>query len=780
MFKQIFKIQELFDFNHTPVQTDLSSYRDLVDKINRIDLTTYSNDALKKQSTELKNQALADVSLEQLLVPAYALVREVSARLLGLRPFDVQLLAGIAMHQGNIVEMLTGEGKTLSAVLPAYLNALTGHGVHILTFNDYLAKRDAQLMDAIYEFLGLSVGYIQSGMSAAERRTAYSCDITYLTAKEAGFDHLRSFLCYDPAELLQRPFHYAIVDEADSILIDEGRIPLVIAGKRPFEKYHLVFLADLVRTFLSGIDYGIDENSRNVNLLEHGINKVEAKLNCGNLYAPKNSALLTLLNNALHAEVLLRRDIDYIVQKGRVELVDEYTGRVVENRHWPDALQEAVEAKEGLVYSGRGKILGSITMQHFLNSYPKVAGMTGTAVAAANEFKEFYNLDVVVIPPNCPSIRADEADKIFTHQAAKFSALIQEITAVHATGRPILIGTGSVQESEQLAKMLDNVGLPYQLLNAKNDELEAKIIAQAGALGTITISTNMAGRGTDIRLGGVDEKDGELIKALGGLYVIGLNHFESARIDNQLRGRAGRQGDPGSSRFYISLEDDLIARYGIKGLIPEKYRYLKQEQSITDPVVSRQISHAQKTIEAQNFEIRRTLWKYSWIMEKQRLILQQHRQAILLNQEIPCLFQNSLPERYQQLIKTLEEQVLREAEKYVTLYQIDSFWADFLEEAAEIREGIHLVQLSGKIPLHEFHKEVINLYSNLQSRIEQAIIDTLRTVEITVNGVCLEREGLKRPSATWTYMINDTPFGSNLQMALTPLVKKLLKKGTNR
>ncbi len=773
MFKTFAKLHPHFDFNQTPVQTDLRSYHDLVDKINRIDLAAYSNDTLKKQSLGLKNQATHGVSPEQLLVPAYALVKEVSARVLGLKPFGVQLIAGIAMHEGKIVEMLTGEGKTLAAVFPAYLNALTAQGVHILTFNDYLAKRDAEWMGAIYNFLGLTVGYIQNDMPGEERKAAYSDDITYLTAREAGFDYLRSFLSYAPSELLQRPFHYAIVDEADSILIDEGRTPLVIAGKQTIINDRLIPLADLVRTLLSGIDYDIDENSRNVYLLEPGINKAEVKLQCGNLYAPHNLALLTSLHNALHAEVLLHRDIDYIIQNGGMELVDEFTGRVVENRHWPDGLQEAVEAKEGLIHGENGKILGSITMQHFLNCYPKIAGMTGTAATAADEFKEFYNLDIVVIPPNRPLIRIDEADKVFTHQAAKFSGLLQDITLIHATGRPILVGTGSIQESEQLARMLDHAGLPHQLLNAKNDELEAKIIAGAGALGAITISTNMAGRGTDIRLGGVDENESEPVKALGGLYVIGVNHFESTRVDKQLRGRAGRHGDPGSSRFYISLEDELIVRHGVKELIPEKYKDSKQEQPIYDPIVGRQIHTAQKIIEAQNFEIRKNLWKYSWIIEKQRRVIHQWRQAVLLDQERPYLFKTVLPERYKQLALRYKENVLEQAEKYVTLYQIDSQWADFLEDVSEIREGIHLVSLSGRIPLNEFHERVMEVYLNLHSRIQQAIIKTLRTVEITENGIAPEKAGLKGPSATWSYMINDTLFSRNLK---TALVKRSLNK----
>jgi preprotein translocase subunit SecA len=778
MLKTITKLQHLLDFHHTSVQIDLSSYQDLLTEINRLKLDTYSLNALRKYSSELKLHALNGVPLENILAKAYALVREVSSRLLGLRPFEVQVLAGIAMHHGKIVEMLTGEGKTLAAVMPAYLNVLTGQGVHILTFNDYLAKRDAQWMGSIYDFLELQVDYIQSTMNTTERKKAYACDITYVTAKEAGFDYLRSFLCYDQEELLQRPFHFAIVDEADSILIDEGRIPLVIAGNCPFQETELRPFAELVRELQLGTDYSFDENKRNVYLTEAGIARLEKKLGSRNLYTINNLTLLTQLNNALHAETLLLKDIDYIIRDGRVELVDEFTGRVVENRHWPDGLQESIEAKENLDHRSSGKLLGSITLQHFLNCYPKIAGMTGTARTAADEFKEFYNLEVVVIPPNRPYIRTDEPDLIFTHQAAKLAALIAEITKVHATGRPILIGTGNIQESEHLANLLAPTGILYKLLNAKNDELEAEIIAEAGSLGTVTIATNMAGRGTDIHLGGLNEQDREQVTALGGLYVIGANHFESTRIDDQLRGRAGRQGDPGSSRFFISLEDELITQYGIMELIPTKYKDLKQNEPIVDSLVAKQIIIAQKIIEAQNYEIRRNLWEYAWIVEQQRRIIHERRQSILLELETPHLFKTALPDRYQELAKDLGEAVLNKVEKYVTLSKIDLLWADFLDEIAQIREGIHLVCISGKNPLLEFHKMVTDAYQDLQLQIEQEIIETLKYVKITTNGIDLKQAGLRGPSATWTYLINDTPFGGKLQMQLAPLLKKLLKKGS--
>lgn len=788
MLKTIDKIRNLFDFYKAPVITDLKTYQGLLAEIgsfrSEYQLETVDIATLKQRAAELKVLALEGVSPDQLLVQTAAVFREASWRILGLRPFDAQIMAGIALHQGKIIEMLTGEGKTLAAVLPACLNALSGKGVHVLTFNDYLAKRDARWMEPLYSFFGLTTGYVQNGMTPAERKKAYACDVTYLTAKEAGFDHLRSFLCLEPVDLVQRPFNYVIVDEADSLLIDEGRIPLVIAGSRPFAELGLDSLTQLVKTFAPGMDYSIDEYQRNVFLTEQGVARAENALKCGNLYTPKNLTLLTLLNNALHAEVLLKRDVDYIVRDGKVELVDEFTGRVIENRHWPVGLQEALEAKEGLRNHVSGQILGSITLQHFLNCYPKIAGMTGTAQIAADEFKEFYNLDLVVIPPNRPCIRADEPDLIFTTLEAKFTALLQEITTVHASGRPILIGTANVQESEQLAGMLTEAQIPFQLLNAKNDELEAEIIAQAGALGAVTISTNMAGRGTDIQLGGLDAagkvKTGERdqVVALGGLYVIGTNHFESARIDLQLRGRSGRQGDPGASRFFISLEDELIVRYGIKELIPVPYRHSQSPEPITDLMVRQQITSAQKIIEAQNFEIRKNLWKYSWILEQKRQLIQDRRQRILLGQENPEIFADALPERYQELAPQVGETVLQRVEKYVTLHTLDTLWAEFLEEVGQIRESIYLVNLSGRTPLVEFHREVGKAFLILQQRIEEEIVETLGRVEITKAGIDLEKEGLRGPSATWTYLINDTPFGSKLEMFLGPILKKILKKSS--
>ncbi|MBA1334187.1 MAG: Protein translocase subunit SecA [Firmicutes bacterium] len=531
-------------------------------------------------SAEMKNRARNGVSLDELLVESYAIVREASRRMLGMRPYDVQVIAGIALHRCKVVEMQTGEGKTLAAIMPAYLNALTGEGVHVLTFNDYLAHRDAAWMGPVYEYLGLTVGYVKEGMSISQRQNAYCSDITYVTAKEAGFDYLRDFLCVERNMLVQRPFHYAIVDEADSILIDEARIPLVIAGNVPENVEDAFRLYDIVKNLQPGDDYETDQYRSNIYLTDAGLSRVEKILGCGNLYDPENLELLTRLNCALYAEVLLEKDKDYIVKNGKVEIIDEFTGRIADKRHWPDNLQTAVEAKEGLALQTGGMVMGSIAMQHFLSLYPRISGMTGTAVAAAGEFNEFYCMDVVVIPTNRPCIRRDHPDLVFTHSQAKQKALVSEVKRAHGTGQPVLIGTGSVEESERLASDLRKVGIEPRVLNAKNDEMEAIIIARAGEPGAVTVSTNMAGRGVDIKLGGEREQERDRVVALGGLYVIGTNRHESSRIDNQLRGRAGRQGDPGESRFFISLEDDMIVRYDIAKLIPARNFPQKRE----DPV----------------------------------------------------------------------------------------------------------------------------------------------------------------------------------------------------
>ncbi|HWQ36824.1 MAG TPA: accessory Sec system translocase SecA2 [Blastocatellia bacterium] len=748
------------------LEDDLTPYRLALDEINRAGekLAALTDERLSEIAAPLKAKAQQGAAADELLVEVFALVREAADRVLGLRPFDVQVMAAVALHREKLVEMQTGEGKTLTAVMSACLNALSGRGVHVLTFNDYLARRDAAWMGPVYHFLGLTVGAVQEGMKTSERRAAYAADVTYATAREAGFDFLRMHLCREPDELVQRPFHYAIVDEADSILIDEARVPLVIAGDRPASETSLYYLAGIVAGLEEGTDWETDENRRNVTLTERGAERVEQALGCGALHTEKNYALLTEVNQALHARALLRRDVDYIVRDERIRLVDEFTGRVVDDRRWPDGLQAALEAKEGLPVQPGGRIYGSLTLQHFLGLWPRLSGMTATARSAAGELECFYGLKVVPIPPNRPCIRADLPDLVFTHREAKDKALIAEIRQAHETGRPVLVGTASVEESESLAEKLKDAGISCQVLNAKNDEAEAAIIAQAGAVGAVTISTNMAGRGTDIRLGGAEEKDRESVVRAGGLYVIGTNRHESRRIDDQLRGRAGRQGDPGTSRFFVSLEDDLLARFGIDRLIPEKFRPLPQTEPVEHPVIRHEIERLQRIVEGQNYEIRKTLWGYSSIVEEQRRTLQQWRMKVLTGEAELKLCAARMPERYVALRGRFGAEAVQRIERAITLHQIDEGWAGHLALVLELREWIHLVGMGRQNPLIEFRNQLTDAFSKLRLTIEERIVETFAAAEVTEKGLRLAQTELRGPSATWTYLINDRALPELQQM----------------
>jgi preprotein translocase subunit SecA len=736
------------------------------------DLARAGDPELSERAASLRRQVSEGAGLDALLPDVFALVRETAHRVLGERPYDVQMLAGISLHQGKLVEMQTGEGKTLAAVAPVVLNALTGRGVHVLTYNDYLARRDAEWMGPVYERLGLTVGSIREGLSAAERRRAYGCDVTYLTVKEAGFDLLRDGLCLDPAAQVHRPFHLGLVDEADSLLIDEARIPLVIAGTLDEVRTdlgRLASIAGIARRMKRGADYDTDEYAFNIFLTDDGVHRAEALLGSGNLFEGDNVRLQAELRNALHAEALLKRDVDYIVRDGRIELVDELTGRVAENRHWPDGLQAALEAKEGLRWQAEGKIFGSITVQHFLRKYPRLCGMTGTATPAAAELADIYNLEVVAVPPNRPCIRVDHPDVIHATREAKRRALIDEISANHATGRPILVGTVSVEESESLAADLSQGAIPCRVLNAKNDAEEAAIVAEAGALGAVTISTNMAGRGTDIRLGGADEAQRDAVMALGGLYVLGTNRHESRRVDDQLRGRAGRQGDPGSSRFIISLEDSLLQRCGIERLLPSKVqkRLKAGEESgeIDHPAVRREVARVQRIVEGQHGDIRKRLLSYWEILEHQRVEIQAWRQAVLEGKPQDLLSQRS-PERWSQLCKECGEDLLREIERRITLVTIDRCWSDHLAEMQAVRDEVHLVVLGGRDPFAEFYRAAGAGFEALVDRIDDTIVEIFERIEITADGVDWDREGLRGPSSTWTYLINDNVFGNNTFLTL--------------
>jgi preprotein translocase subunit SecA len=677
---------------------------------------------INSRRAELAN--LSDAELKAIqwrasdLPEVLALTTVTAERVLGLKMFDVQLQGALALAAGKIAEMQTGEGKTLAAVPAAVWFAREGAGVHVMTVNDYLARRDAQWMGGVYQFLGLSVGHLQQGMEIEERRRAYACDITYATANEIGFDHLRDGLALYPREQVQRPFAAALIDEADSILIDEARIPLVIAGGEGGEQ-PLAYQVDRVtRFFRRGRHFTLDEYARNIALTDAGIRAIETSFGRSNLFEEQNLALLTAVQDSLHAHALLFRDVDYLVKDGVIESVDEFKGRIAENRRWPAGLHTAIEAKEGLALKTQGRILGSITLQNLISQYPMVCGMTGTAATQAEELRLVYGLEVEVIPTNRRMIRTDLPDRVYARKPDKDRAVLQEIRRLHASGQPVLMGTRSVEESERLSGRLPDI--PHQVLNARHEEQEAGMIARAGLLGAVTISTNMAGRGTDIQLGpGVAE--------LGGLHVIGTNRHESRRIDNQLRGRAGRQGDPGSSEFFISLEDDMLVKYGIK-----------------DQRLGHDAESIQRLAEGQNLEIRRFLHKYESVIEGQRQKIQQRRQAIL----------------------TGEPSASSELEQLVALRTIDDQWADYLATITDLREGVQWLSWGGRDPLHEYLTSVHSLFTQLEAQLEGEV--ARRVEEAETSGQDPSQRG-----ATWTYLTTDQPFGTATERLMRGLVRKL-------
>jgi preprotein translocase subunit SecA len=721
------------------------------------DIQDLSNEELKHRSAELVQQ-IATSQSDRKLAEFFALVREVAYRTVSMRPYEVQIVAGLALNQAKMVEMQTGEGKTLAAVAPVCWHAIAGRGAHVLTFNDYLAKRDAQWMGPIYEFLGFRVGYVSQGMPAAQRRAAYDCDITYVTAKEVGFDYLRDQICTDVADQVQRGFHFAIVDEADSMLIDEARIPLVIAGEDQEENNNVPQYTELIRQMNPRNHFSIQPGMRNVSFGDSGINWLQQKLCCGDLYEESNVDLLTRLNLALQAEKLLKRDVDYIVRDGRAELIDEFTGRVAENRRWPYGLQAAIEAKENLTIQPQGRILKTITLQHFLEKYQVLSGMTGTAQSAATEVNDFYNLKTVVISPNRPCIRIDHEDVVFANKRDKHAALVAEIARQHSTGRPILVGTSSVEESQLLAGLLRQANIQCNVLNAKNDQAEAEIVADAGALSAVTISTNMAGRGTDIQLGGHEGNDRDRVVALCGLYVIGTNRHESRRIDDQLRGRAGRQGDPGESRFFVSGEDDLLSRCEV-GQLDIDMTQFESGKPLTDPRVGKRIARIQRFIESESMEIRRTLRNYSKCTEQHRKLMQQQRQQILDGSERTLLFAQADQSLYDTLVQRHGQQLVHQAERTVAIHHIDDCWADHLQMCSEVRNGIYLASIGGLNSLDEFNKQVNASFRGYNQRVSEKVANSFRQARISDDGIDLEPEGLVGPSSTWTYMINDNPMG---------------------
>ena len=661
--------------------------------------TVQQIEKMRAEFARLSDAELRAAASKTDILPAWiALAATAASRVLGQEMFDVQLRGALALARGSIAEMQTGEGKTLAAVPAISWFAREHRGVHVMTVNDYLARRDAAWMGGIYRLLGQSVAHVQQGMTAAERRAAYASDITYATQNEIGFDFLRDRVAMRQDEQVHRPFHAVVIDEADSILIDEARVPLVIAGGESGDR-SLAYVADqIVRDLAGGEHYTIDPGAHNVALTDAGIHAVESALGCGSLFENRNLAIHEAVEEALHAHALLHRDVDYIVKNGAIEMVDEFKGRIALDRRWPAGLHTAIEAKEGVAAKSQGMILGQITFQHLVALYPTVCGMTATAWSQSLEFRRVYGLQVETIPPNRPMIRIDHPDVAFATKAEKEQAVVEEIRRVHAAGRPVLVGTASVADSERLSSLLPDV--PHEVLNARHDEREAAIIARAGERDAVTVSTNMAGRGTDIRLG-------EGAAELGGLYVIGTNKHESRRIDNQLRGRAGRQGDPGSSRFFISLEDNLMVRYG--DLDP---RYRQDPDTL------------QRLIEGQHLDTRIFLHAYEVPFEGQRNRIHTRRQEVL---------QSDLAER----------------EKRITLRAMDDLWADHLARASEYRSGVHWVSWGGFDPHREYLLKIDEWFREMEAALPDEIARRV------------ESEGAEPADrgAVWTYLTTDQPFG---------------------
>lgn len=685
------------------------------------DVRRWQADFSQLGDDELRAAGRARSSLPE----AFAITAVVAGRVLGLQMFDVQLQGALALAAGRIAEMQTGEGKTLAAVPAVVWYSRSGDGVHVLTANDYLARRDADWMRGIYAWFGLTVGVIQQGMVPRERQAAYQCDVTYATANEAGFDYLRDQIALTTAEQVHRPFSVAVVDEADSILIDEARIPLVIAGGAAGGSGAAIRAERAVHSLSPSVHFTVEGAGRNVSLTAAGVTRVERALNRRNLFESSNVALLTAVQDALHAHVLLRRDVDYVVQDGAVVSIDEFKGRGVPDRRWPAGLQTAIEVKEGVAPKQQGRVLGSITVQNLLALYPIVCGMTGTAATQADEFRDIYQLDVEVIPTNRPVVRRDDPDAVFSTKAGKEAALVHEIARVHETGQPVLVGTASVEESERLSRRLETV--PHEVLNARNEEAEAAIIARAGMRGAVTISTNMAGRGVDIQLGpGVAE--------LGGLHVIGTNRHESRRIDNQLRGRAGRQGDPGSSQFFVSDEDPLMVKYAAH-----------------DPRLAHDADAVQRMAEGQNLDIRLFLRKYESVLEGQRLALQERRQNVLTG-ATPCE---------------------SDTERLVTLTTIDDLWSDYLAAVAELRAGTVWISLGGGNPMGDFLIRLHAMFEELQRTIDDEIVARLNAPDSPSTNE-IDR------GATWTYLTTDEPFGTMTERVMKGLVRLIRRTITNR
>ncbi|HEX2131166.1 MAG TPA: accessory Sec system translocase SecA2 [Actinophytocola sp.] len=752
-----------------PATVDLSRYQELLKSIDwrEAKLEKLSDEELTEAATKLRERDFD----EKALVELCAVGREAARRALDERPYDVQLLGVMQLLTGKVVQMATGEGKTLAGALAAAGYAIQGKPVHVLSVNDYLARRDAGWMGPVYALLGVSVGWVSQTSTPEERREAYAKDVTYGSVSEVGFDVLRDRLCTDVADMVGREPGVVLVDEADSVLIDEAKVPLVLAGSSA-EAETDPEVAKIVRTLRPGAHYQRDDDGRNAWLTGRGAKVVERALGDIDLYSGEHSDRLAAVNAALHAHALLERDVDYIVRDGKVHLINSSRGRIALRQRWPDGLQAAVEAKERLRPTESGEVLDSISVQGLIGRYPTVCGMTGTAVAVAEQLREFYQLRVAVIPPNTPCVREDQPDRLYDTVEAKEEAIVAEIASTHKTGRPILIGTRDVAESERLAKMLAEADVPCVVLNAKNDAEEAAIVAEAGAYDAVTVSTQMAGRGTDIRLGGRDGTDHDKVAELGGLLVIGTGRYQSSRLDDQLRGRAGRQGDPGGSVMFASLADDQVVQYA-----PDATAGAKPDEDgrLEDPTTQRFVDHAQKVSEGVQLEIHRNTWRYTRLIEHQRKVLLEHRDELLTTDLAATELAALCAERWEELAEIHSEEVLQRAARQVVLYHLDDRWTEHLAFLADVRETIHLRALAKETPIDEFHRTAIPVFRRIPDEIGERAAETFRTVEITSEGADLERAGLRRPSATWTYMVHDNPFETDAEQALQQ-VRAMIKK----
>ncbi|TGD88173.1 accessory Sec system translocase SecA2 [Mycolicibacterium sp. CH28] len=707
---------------------------------------------------------LGDLAASADIPQFLAIAREAAERATALRPFDVQLLGALRMLAGDVIEMATGEGKTLSGAIAAAGYALAGRNVHVVTINDYLARRDAEWMAPLIEAMGLSVGWITAESTAEQRRAAYRCDVTYASVNEIGFDVLRDQLVTDVADLVSPNPDVALIDEADSVLVDEALVPLVLAGTTHRETPK-VEVVRLVGELSAGVDYDTDADSRNVHLTEDGAKKIEAALGGIDLYSEEHvTTTLTEVNVALHAHVLLQRDVHYIVRDGAVQLINSSRGRIASLQRWPDGLQAAVEAKEGIETTETGEVLDTITVQALINRYPTVCGMTGTALAAGEQLRQFYKLGVSPIPPNTPNIREDEADRVYITAAAKIEAIMSHISDVHATGQPILVGTHDVAESEELHERLLRRGVPAVVLNAKNDEEEAVVIAEAGKLGAVTVSTQMAGRGTDIRLGGSDESDHDKVAELGGLHVIGTGRHRTERLDNQLRGRAGRQGDPGSSVFFASWEDDVVTAHVEAAKLPTE---CDETGRITSPKAATLLDHAQRVAEGRLLDVHANTWRYNQLIAQQRAIIVERRNTLLSTPAARNELKELSTERYDELAEKVPEERLETICRQIMLFHLDRGWADHLAYLADIRESIHLRALGRQNPLDEFHRMAVDAFAHLAADAIEAAQQTFETANVLEEEQGLDLSKLARPTSTWTYMVHDNPLNDDTLSALS-------------